>query len=298
MRRLSSINFPYLSLVFALVAFGCSRVLDDDDDKVFQRALFEPPGSGAPFLESPQVIAGYAETCALLTDGSVKCWGWNNYGTLGIGNTGTVGDDPGEMGEALEAVNLGGRARQIDMFGSHVCALLEDESVKCWGRGSYGSLGQGSSDSFGDDPGEMGDALAPVDLGTGLSALQIGAGSAHSCALLDGGSLKCWGRLGNTDFIGNSPGEMGDALAPVDLGTNRTVEAFDAGYSRTCAILDGGDLKCWGSGNFGALGYGSGTTLGDDPGEMGDNLDPVDLGTNRSAVSVAGGFFHVVGGRP
>ena len=70
----------------------------------------------------------------------------------------------------------------------------------------------------------MGDALLPVDLGTGRSATAVVAGRYHTCALLDGGELKCWGRnddgrlgVGDNLWRGRLPGEMGDALPVVDL---------------------------------------------------------------------------------
>ncbi len=73
---------------------------------------------------------------------------------------------------------------------------------------------------------------------------------------------------------------MGDDLPPIDLGTGRTAAAISAGDVHSCALLDDSTVKCWGHNDLGQLGQGSTTWLGDGPGEMGDDLPAVDLGTN------------------
>jgi E3 ubiquitin-protein ligase HERC3 len=74
-------------------------------------------------------------------------------------------------------------------------------------------------------PGQMGDALPAVDLGTGRTALSVSAGYGYTCALLDDASVKCWGQggelgLGNDKSHGAAPGQMGDALPTVKLFSN------------------------------------------------------------------------------
>ena len=133
----------------------------------------------------------------------------------------------------------------------------------------------------------MGDDLPPIDLGTGRTATAISTGSAHTCALLDDSTVKCWGHntygqlgQGSTTWLGDGPGEMGDDLPPIDLGTGRTAAAISAGDVHSSALLDDSTVKCWGHNDLGQLGQGSTTWLGDGPGEMGDDLPAVDLGTN------------------
>ncbi|MFM7900094.1 MAG: hypothetical protein ACKO97_14165, partial [Actinomycetota bacterium] len=138
------------------------------------------------------------------------------------------------MGDALGAVALGtGRtANSISSGTSHTCALLDNNTVKCWGNGASGRLGSGATTSLGDAAGEMGDNLVAVDLGTGRTAKAISVGDAHSCAVLDNNTVKCWGsgssgRLGYgaTASLGDEANEMGDALSVVALGTGRTVSS-------------------------------------------------------------------------
>ena len=171
-------------------------------------------GSSAPI----QVTAGDNFSCALLYDGSVKCWGYNGDGQLGLGDTKTRGNGANEMGVNLPAVNLGtGRtATAIQSGYGHTCALLDDGSVKCWGNNSSGELGQGDMFNRGDGPNEMGANLLKVDLGTaGLgiahTAKKISVGISHTCVILDDNTTKCWGLngdgqlgLGDTDTRGDA----------------------------------------------------------------------------------------------
>jgi alpha-tubulin suppressor-like RCC1 family protein len=240
------------------------------------------------------VVAGVSP-CALLDDGSVKCWGSNAYGTLGLGDMKNRGDEPGEMGDALPPVNLGSRrAISISVGSGHACAVLDDGSAKCWGHNHLGQLGLGDTEDRGDEPGEMGDALPAVNLGNGARLTAIAAGYAHTCALLQNGSVKCWGfggdgslGLGDTEGRGDEPGEMGGALPAVNLGSGRRATAIAAGGSDSCALLDDGSIKCWGYNPLGRLGLGDSEWRGDEPGEMGDDLPTVSLGTGRQAVRIS-----------
>lgn len=81
---------------------------------------------------------------------------------------------------------------------------------------------------------------------------------------------------------------MGSALPEVDLGADRTAVLIGAGGERTCAILDNGELKCWGGNADGQLGLGDTQARGLAEGQMGDQLPPVALGTNRTAVALFG----------
>ena len=136
---------------------------------------------------------------------------------------------------------------------------------------------------MGDDSGEMGDNLPVVNLGTGRTATAIDAGQTYNCALLDNASVKCWGRndygqlgIDNTTNMGDNSSEMA-VLPTVNLGTGRTATAIAVGSVHTCALLDNASVKCWGNNDYGQLGIGNTTHMGDGSGEMGDNLNAIDL---------------------
>ena len=196
--------------------------------------------------------------CALLNDASIKCWGRNDAGQLGLGDIEWRGDEPNEMGDNLPSTLLGtGKtAFAIAGGGSHTCAILDDGSVKCWGKNQTGQLGLGDTANRGDEPNEMGDDLPAVALGAGKTAIAIAARYEHNCALLSDGSVKCWGRndrgqlgLGDAVARGDGPNEMGDDLPSVDLGTGKTAVAVAVGLYHSCALLSDGNVKCWGWNN-------------------------------------------------
>jgi hypothetical protein len=203
------------------------------------------------------------------------------------------------MGDALPTVNLGWGRHAVaisagaasDTFYGHTCALLDDGSIKCWGSNSAGQLGLGDTMNRGDKPGQMGDNLPAIELGAGKTAVSVSAGYDYTCALLNDGSVKCWGDpdvlgLGDTMNRGDKPGQMGDNLPAIELGAGRKAIALSSGYGTSCALLDDGALKCWGWNNDGQLGLGDTKQRGMMPGQMGDNLPAVDLGTGRGATAV------------
>ncbi|MDI3291746.1 DUF4215 domain-containing protein [Polyangium sp. 15x6] len=248
--------------------------------------------------------SGFAQTCAILDDDTLKCWGYNASGELGLGDTMIRGDQPSEMGDALPPVALGtGRfAQQIAGGHSFQCAILDDGTVKCWGKNIWGQLGQGDTTQRGDEMGEMGDALPPTVLGNAGAVLSISTAFGHSCVLLTGGKVKCWGLnvvgalgLGDAAFRGDGPGEMGDNLPFVDLGSGKTATRVATGGPCSCAILNDGSVKCWGENDRGQLGLGDKLNRGKAPGEMGDALPAIDLGAGRKARKIAvGGRFACV----
>jgi alpha-tubulin suppressor-like RCC1 family protein len=237
--------------------------------------------------------------CAILEKGAVRCWGENSAGQLGYGDTNWRGNQPGEMGDSMPFVSLGAyrSAVQVATGDRFSCALLDNGKVKCWGDNTYGNLGIGSTTDWGDGINEMGDFLPSVNLGSGRTAKSISAGMSHVCAVLDNGSVKCWGAgwsgqlgTGATDNRGDASGEMGDSLPAVPLGTGRTAKYVAAGFDHTCALLDNNTVKCWGDGSEGELGYGDGASRGDGPGEMGDALPVVNLGTGRTVKQLSAGW--------
>ncbi|MEZ4704431.1 MAG: hypothetical protein R3A11_04455 [Bdellovibrionota bacterium] len=251
-------------------------------------------------LTAAQLAAGESHTCALLTNGQVKCWGRNYAGQLGLGNTSNRGDNSNEMGDNLSAVSLGTgvTATQIVAGGDHTCALLSNGQVKCWGRNYYGQLGLGDTDNRGDGPNEMGNNLPTVSLGTGLIATQISSGMYHSCALLNNGQVKCWGfngdgelGLGDSQDRGDNINEMGDNLSAVSLGTGLTVLQLSTRGYISCVVLSNNKVKCWGLNYQGQLGLGDTDNRGDDSNEMGDNLPTLAFGKGF-ATQISVGTDH------
>jgi cysteine-rich repeat protein len=264
---------------------------------------------------------GSEHACVLLDNGAVKCWGFNSFGQLGQGNTNNLGDEPNEMGDNLLAVDLGTghTVKSLAVGKFHNCAILDDNTLKCWGSNNNGELGLGDTDSRGQTFNQMGDSLPVVNLGTGRTAKSVVAGYFNTCAILDDNSLKCWGDIQAAGIVSLGTGrtaksvvlgfemacalldnntvkcwgtgplgygdpnargtaaQMGDALPAIDLGTGQVAKQINALYHGACALLASGSLKCWGANDHAELGLGDLATRGDAAGEMGDQLPPVNL---------------------
>ena len=236
---------------------------------------YGPKAPDVPGIKDALRLAlGTQHTCVLQGNGDVRCWGRNSVGQLGLGNTDNVGDKPGQM--PPPAVDLGGPAVQLAAGGYHNCAVLKDETVRCWGQNQFGQTGKGVSGA-GTDVGDQDGEMPPPAVKLGGPAAQVVAGTYHTCALLRDGNVKCWGQgshgaLGNADLqqIDNS-GEF--PPRNVDLGgIAATLLAATGGYDSspagagfsTCARLADLSLRCWGDNQYGELGYGHRLTIGDD----------------------------------
>jgi VCBS repeat-containing protein len=239
------------------------------------------------------ISAGRSHTCAILDNGAVRCWGANEAGQLGLGNTTQIGDNEVPAAASTVDLGLGRTAIAIAAGYSHTCAVLDNGTVRCWGSGESGRLGYGNTTSIGDN--ESPGSVAPVNLGLGRTAVAISTGYNYSCAILDDGSVRCWGAnefgqlgYGNKTTIGDN--EAPGSVSPVDLGAGRTAVSIAAGNIFTCAVLDNGTVRCWGNSFSGQLGYGNTNTIGDNetPGSVG----PVDIGGGRNAVTIATGGSH------
>ena len=187
------------------------------------------------------VAAGVGHTCALTTEGSVMCWGYNTYGQLGDGSTGNSADP----------VDVSGLADEIGSISAgsfHTCALATSGGITCWGNNNHGQLGDNTTIN----------RTTPVSvsgLTSGVGA--VAAGNIHTCALTTEGGLKCWGY--------NRHGQLGDGTntdrsAPVDVmskppsgdvNCDQNVSAvdsalilqFSAGLVGSLACQDEGDVN-------------------------------------------------------
>ena len=160
------------------------------------------------------LAAGEHHTCALLDTGSVRCWGIGSFGRLGVPDIyENIGDDEAPQSHPL--VNLGLPALAIAAGGEHSCAILEDRTVRCWGRGVFGQLGTLSSEEIGDDEDP---ADWPV-VDVGVPVVSLALGDHYSCAVTDTGRALCWG-LGDLGRLGyGNQSEIGDNEAPSTAGS-------------------------------------------------------------------------------
>jgi alpha-tubulin suppressor-like RCC1 family protein len=190
---------------------------------------------------------GAYHSCALLDDFTMKCWGSNADGQLGY-NDRTQRIRPDAAGISFGA-NVSVRSMNVGTY--HSCAVLSDNSLRCWGRNTEGQLG------LGDTTARLAPAASGIDVGTGLTPRQVTAGLSHTCVLFDEGTFQCWG--------GNDEGQLGSAdnitrtapnETPISIAPGRVITDLAAGRLHTCALLDDRTLKCWGSNTYGQIGNG------------------------------------------
>lgn len=321
--------------------FTCAR-LDNDTVKCFGandraqlgRGNLDPLGiapgdiaAAAPValgdgLKPVQLSLGHYHACAILEDASAnrvaKCWGDNNWGQVGNGNTDRIGNSEEEMGNGRPAIDFGtGRSPVYLMAtGGHTCALLDDASTKCWGLNTWGQVGLAAGNAsplddseaqrrtcnggsgvvrplacIGDQPGEMGNAL-PAAIAAGQTA-KLSIGYRHNCVLRTGNAgLTCWGSneegqlgIGSGGVTGLSGSIIGDELnemgtQPATLVKGRTIEELSAGGFHTCVLYTDLSINCWGHNDRGQLGRNDAEAIvGDSALEMGEALVDINLGS-------------------
>ena len=170
------------------------------------------------------IAAGSYHTCAILVDKTVTCWGLNRYGQAGGGTSDPKQIISGTAGDPLE----GQSATAIAGGAYHTCAILNNQSVKCWGYNGNKQTGRGTP-----------------NLG-GKTATHIATGAYHTCAILNDKSVKCWGSNANNQTEGGTP----------NLG-NKTATHIALGDEHTCAILSNQSMRCWGNNEKGQAGGGT-----------------------------------------
>lgn len=218
------------------------------------------PGLGSA---PTKISAGSYHTCAITSAGALMCWGDNNNGRLGDG-TGTKRPVP------VQVLGLSSGVVDVSAGGSHTCAILTGGTMKCWGYGFGGQLGQGQSAS----------SSRPVDV-VGISgATAVSAGDDMTCAITGGGRLQCWG--GGQGRLGNGSAQA--SLTPVDVPAfGSGTRAVSLGYHHACALTAAGAVSCWGRNQEGQLG--DGTTS--------DRLSPTPVsGLSSGVKSVAAGTYR------
>jgi alpha-tubulin suppressor-like RCC1 family protein len=180
------------------------------------------------------VSAGGYNTCALLANGAVSCWGDNIYGQLG-NNSVASASKPALVPGVSNAVAIAA--------GATTCAILSTGALVCWGYNGDGELANGNTSS----------SSAPVTIGS-LKVASVAMGGDFICAALQDGTVDCWGN--------NGSGQLGDngtanSSTPVKVSGITGAVGVTAGNGHACALLSSGGISCWGFNSEGELGNGS-----------------------------------------
>ena len=222
------------------------------------------------------VSAGYTHTCGIRSnDSRILCWGYGLWGNLGDGET-TDNSNPNVTTDFSAYLS-------ISAGYTHTCGIRANDSrVLCWGRGNYGTLGDGSTSTH--------NTLNP-NLTTDTSAYSsVSAGYVHTCGIRTNDSrVLCWG-YGNFGHLGDgstSAHNVGNPNITTSTSPYSSISA-SAGYHHTCGIrANDSRVLCWGYGNIGQLGDGSATAH--------NNSNPNVTTDSSSYSSISAGGYHNCG---
>lgn len=203
---------------------------------------------GGPALQVIDVAAGGEHSCAIVVGGDLYCWGYQAVGQLGyLTPFGASSPLPQRVPGITGAIDVAAGY-------SHTCVRLTDESVRCFGNGASGQLGDGTTDIGIPTPRRVLGLSQPVSelsLGGLMRPADERSGVGHSCALLNDATVVCWGD--------NSRGQIGDGtttnrLVPGLVPGLASVRTVASGGRHTCAAMGDGRVFCWGDNSVGQLG--------------------------------------------
>jgi alpha-tubulin suppressor-like RCC1 family protein len=212
-------------------------------------------GTG-PLTGVRQVATGDEHSCALLTNGQVRCWGANEHGQLGDGSV-----DPRTLPVAVrgnDGTSPLTRATAITAGGDNTCALLASRRVVCWGRDDRGQVGT-------EEPSPIRTYawfVVTTDLVPVEGVTQLESGRHSTCARLVNGTASCWGVNDDGQLgIGTTSPIQGAVLvrSGPDAGNLGRVTSVSVGHDHACARLADGQARCWGDNEQGRLGDGTGS---------------------------------------
>jgi alpha-tubulin suppressor-like RCC1 family protein len=223
------------------------------------------------------ISAGDDHTCALTSGGGVKCWGNDGFGQLGDGDVTVMSSStPADVDGLASGVGA------ISAGGNHTCALTSGGGIKCWGNNEIGQLGFVTTEICGYSPCSSAPNFVDGFTDEEENAIDISAGTYHTCAITSTNAIKCWG-YNEYGQLGN--GTYNNSSSPVTVaGFSDDGAVVSAGYQHTCAVTASGSIKCWGYNSDGQLG--EGTTYY-------SRITPVDvLGLTSGVKTVSAGTGH------
>lgn len=207
----------------------------------------------ANITSATAITAGKYYNCALKSDGSVWCWGFNSGSQLG--SSGTPLSTPTQIGGGLSGV------KAISGWSAHTCAITSSNGVICWGTDTAGELGDGNNTGYSTTTPKTVVTASGVSPPQLTNVVSIAAGHQFSCAVKSDGTVWCWGSNGY-GTLGASILASGYSTFARQISSISNAVQVAAGERHACALISDGSVKCWGANPFGQIG--NGTVSGDD----------------------------------
>jgi alpha-tubulin suppressor-like RCC1 family protein len=262
------------------------------------------------------VQAGNQQSCILMADGKVRCWGQDAATGVWLGgglNSGSAVPRPVSSITTATAISR-------PSSGGPDCALVAAGEIDCWGNNGYGSLGDGTTTPstvpvkvgttdvytavatdlgvacaihggvvacWGhNDHGQLGQGVAdgdnhgtPADVPGLTNVVSVAVSPYHACAARANGEVWCWGANFSGDLGVSTVTVPADSFSPVQAAGVSGAVSVSVGTSDSCALLGTGAINCWGSDSLGKL--------GDGPGSPTNSWDPATVSGITTAVEVS-----------
>ena len=193
---------------------------------------------GSPISNVKSLSVGFYHACAVVESGEMYCWGSNRWGQIGDDGGGGVG----ALAVSPTAVPRPGGTpvsthKSVHCGQYHTCAVLNDDTVWCWGFNGDGQLGVSNTANT--------NALTvPVANLEDVQSQSLSVGIAHACALLKNATLRCWGENSHGSL---GVGDITDRLIPVTVAGIGDARSVRCGLMYTCAVGARDDsFWCWG----------------------------------------------------
>jgi alpha-tubulin suppressor-like RCC1 family protein len=215
------------------------------------RAEAAPEGGGA-ITGVVQVENGDTHACARLTTGRAMCWGTGDANRLGF--NGISDSDRAGFVQGVGDVGRLTQVAQLSLGADHSCARLTTGQARCWGENQNRQLGTGDQQDGGPFVVENRTG-GPM---TGITA--IAAGANHTCAIVAGGQVRCFGSNVNGQLGDGSIQPRTRAVTVLDVNGSTPLTGatqISAGSNYTCVRLNTGQARCWGNNTAGQLGRGN-----------------------------------------
>jgi alpha-tubulin suppressor-like RCC1 family protein len=204
-----------------------------------------------------QIATSGSHTCAIAsTDSKLYCWGQNDYGQLGLGNTTSPVLTPTAViaNGALNGLTI----LSVDVGFNHTCVVASDHKAYCWGRNDYGQLGINNVTTPISSP----TAVYTAGVLSGKTILSLATGGHHTCVIANDNFAYCWGynnygEVGDNTLVNKSVPTLVNNTSGISSLYNKTISKLSAGNYDTCVVDTLGKAHCWGDDTFGQVGNNS-----------------------------------------
>ncbi|WP_374028871.1 hypothetical protein [Bdellovibrio bacteriovorus] len=254
--KLLNIHITHTSTIVALLGVNYQAqyfIADDEKD-----------------LKVTSISVNLRHSCAILSDGFIRCWGFNTTGALGTGD--------GNFRDVAALVTVSGNPTfaSVETGVDHTCAITTLGALYCWGTNATKQLGDGTNTQ----------RASPVLADASNQYVMVSLGYQHTCGITTANKLRCWG----SNMFGQiGTGTTGGTINPTEIDSANNYKYVAARNESTCAITTTHKLRCWGHNGSNQLGISGATFNAPQDVDAATDYSSIALGSNHAcAITMAG----------